>query len=184
MSSVRVAWKGNGNQRDEYYICKLTLRYDTDAALTWLQTATAFPKFGKFHEDFESITLTSMAQRYSSEITGTIIVQCIPILRPIIRDIHTSLTSQRFGSKQHRSVNMAVGDIKSNTLVRSKAAEQDAESSESMREFMLHEFPQGSNGQYNAQDQSFSEGMRSKDRTTRQGAWEDDSMRWEDRRSV
>ncbi|KAK1961036.1 hypothetical protein LY78DRAFT_317487 [Colletotrichum sublineola] len=32
---------------------------------------------------------------YSSEITGTIIVQCIPILRPILREIHTSLTSKR-----------------------------------------------------------------------------------------
>lgn len=32
---------------------------------------------------------------YSSEVAGTIIVQCIPILRPFIRDIHTSLTSKR-----------------------------------------------------------------------------------------
>ncbi|EXF80600.1 hypothetical protein CPAR01_01917 [Colletotrichum paranaense] len=35
---------------------------------------------------------------YSSEITGTIIVQCIPILRPILREIHTSLTSKRLES--------------------------------------------------------------------------------------
>ncbi|EFQ35169.1 hypothetical protein CGRA01v4_01313 [Colletotrichum graminicola] len=35
---------------------------------------------------------------YSSEITGTIIVQCIPILRPILREIHTSLTSKKLGS--------------------------------------------------------------------------------------
>lgn len=35
---------------------------------------------------------------YSSEIAGTIIVQCIPILRPLIRDIHTSLTSKRLAS--------------------------------------------------------------------------------------
>ncbi|KAK1989781.1 hypothetical protein LX36DRAFT_648811 [Colletotrichum falcatum] len=35
---------------------------------------------------------------YSSEITGTIIVQCIPIFRPILREIHTSLTSKRLGS--------------------------------------------------------------------------------------
>lgn len=35
---------------------------------------------------------------YSSEIVGTIIVQCIPVLRPLIRDIHTSLTSRRLGS--------------------------------------------------------------------------------------
>ncbi|KAH8654714.1 hypothetical protein BGZ61DRAFT_373363 [Ilyonectria robusta] len=35
---------------------------------------------------------------YSSEIAGTIIVQCIPILRPILRDIHTSLTSRKLSS--------------------------------------------------------------------------------------
>jgi hypothetical protein len=35
---------------------------------------------------------------YSSEITGTIIVQCIPILRPILREIHTALTSKRLSS--------------------------------------------------------------------------------------
>lgn len=36
---------------------------------------------------------------YSSEITGTIIVQCIPILRPLVQEIHTSLRSKRLGSK-------------------------------------------------------------------------------------
>ena len=35
---------------------------------------------------------------YSSEVAGTIIVQCIPILRPFIREIHTSLTSKKLGS--------------------------------------------------------------------------------------
>ncbi|EOD44561.1 hypothetical protein GTA08_BOTSDO04664 [Neofusicoccum parvum] len=35
---------------------------------------------------------------YSSEVTGTIIVQCIPILRPLVRDIHTSLTSKKLTS--------------------------------------------------------------------------------------
>ncbi|EKG15479.1 hypothetical protein MPH_07291 [Macrophomina phaseolina MS6] len=35
---------------------------------------------------------------YSSEIVGTIIVQCIPVLRPLLRDIHTSLTSRKLQS--------------------------------------------------------------------------------------
>lgn len=35
---------------------------------------------------------------YSSEIVGTIIVQCIPVLRPLLRDIHTSLTSRKLAS--------------------------------------------------------------------------------------
>lgn len=33
--------------------------------------------------------------RYSAEVAGTIIVQCIPILRPFLRDMHTSLTSKK-----------------------------------------------------------------------------------------
>ncbi|KAH7068251.1 hypothetical protein BKA63DRAFT_110145 [Paraphoma chrysanthemicola] len=35
---------------------------------------------------------------YSSEIVGTIIVQCIPVLRPFLRDIKTSITSRRLQS--------------------------------------------------------------------------------------
>lgn len=32
---------------------------------------------------------------YSSEIVGTIIVQCIPVLRPLIRDLATSMSSKQ-----------------------------------------------------------------------------------------
>src|SRR5690349_21608950 len=32
---------------------------------------------------------------YSAEVAGTIIVQCIPILGPLLRDIHVSLTSKK-----------------------------------------------------------------------------------------
>ncbi|KAH8660605.1 hypothetical protein BX600DRAFT_438816 [Xylariales sp. PMI_506] len=35
---------------------------------------------------------------YSSEVAGTIMVQCIPILRTMLREIHTSLTQQKLGS--------------------------------------------------------------------------------------
>lgn len=35
---------------------------------------------------------------YSSEIVGTIIVQCIPVLRPLLRDIRTSMTSRKLAS--------------------------------------------------------------------------------------
>jgi hypothetical protein len=35
---------------------------------------------------------------YSSEIVGTIIVQCIPVLRPLLRDITTSRTSKKLAS--------------------------------------------------------------------------------------
>lgn len=37
-------------------------------------------------------------RRYSSEITGTIIVQCIPILRPILREFTASITSRNLRS--------------------------------------------------------------------------------------
>lgn len=35
---------------------------------------------------------------YNSEITGTIIVQCVPVLRPLVQDICVSLRSKRLGS--------------------------------------------------------------------------------------
>jgi hypothetical protein len=35
---------------------------------------------------------------YSSEIVGTIIVQCIPVLRPLLRDLNTSRTSRKLAS--------------------------------------------------------------------------------------
>ncbi|RMZ70468.1 integral membrane [Pyrenophora seminiperda CCB06] len=35
---------------------------------------------------------------YSSEIVGTIIVQCVPVLRPLLRDLKTSLTSKKLAS--------------------------------------------------------------------------------------
>ena len=41
-----------------------------------------------------------LSHRYSAEVAGTIIVQCIPILRPLLRDIHTGLTSKRVGDTE------------------------------------------------------------------------------------
>ncbi|KAH6665391.1 hypothetical protein B0J14DRAFT_231341 [Halenospora varia] len=37
---------------------------------------------------------------YSAEVAGTIIVQCIPILRPFLRDIHVSLTSKKISDAE------------------------------------------------------------------------------------
>lgn len=35
---------------------------------------------------------------YSSEVAGTILVQCIPVLRPFLREVQRSLTSKRLPS--------------------------------------------------------------------------------------
>jgi hypothetical protein len=35
---------------------------------------------------------------FSSEIVGTIIVQCIPVLRPLLRDIRTSFMSKKYSN--------------------------------------------------------------------------------------
>lgn len=37
---------------------------------------------------------------YSAEVAGTIIVQCIPVLRPFIKDLHTSLTSRKLAATE------------------------------------------------------------------------------------
>ncbi|CZR66573.1 related to integral membrane protein pth11 [Phialocephala subalpina] len=38
---------------------------------------------------------------YSAEVAGTIIVQCIPILRPFLRDMHTTLTSKKLDDTEN-----------------------------------------------------------------------------------
>lgn len=37
---------------------------------------------------------------YSAEVTGTIIVQCVPVLRPFLKDLHTSFTSKRLDATE------------------------------------------------------------------------------------
>ena len=51
---------------------------------------------------------------FSSEVAGTIMVQCIPVLRPFLRDIHHTLTSKRLPSEIHTP------NRQSTTLVASK----------------------------------------------------------------
>jgi hypothetical protein len=38
---------------------------------------------------------------FSSEVAGTIMVQCIPVLRPFLREVHNSLTSQKLGDSEN-----------------------------------------------------------------------------------
>lgn len=37
---------------------------------------------------------------YSAEVSGTIIVQCVPVLRPFIKDLHTTFTSKRLDATE------------------------------------------------------------------------------------
>lgn len=38
---------------------------------------------------------------YSSEVAGTILVQCIPVLRPFLLEVHTTLTSREREYRQN-----------------------------------------------------------------------------------
>jgi hypothetical protein len=43
--------------------------------------------------------------RYSAEVAGTIIVQCVPVLRPLLKELHTTLTSKKLDDTENgRSV--------------------------------------------------------------------------------
>lgn len=37
---------------------------------------------------------------YSAEVSGTIMVQCVPVLRPFLKDLHTSFTSKRLDATE------------------------------------------------------------------------------------
>jgi hypothetical protein len=57
---------------------------------------------------------------YSSEVTGTIIVQCIPMIRPLFRDIRTSLTSRQLAdSDNQRASSYALSKAGKNSARRS-----------------------------------------------------------------
>lgn len=43
---------------------------------------------------------TDNKNRFSAEITGTIIVQCIPVLRPFLQEVHAAISSRTFGHSQ------------------------------------------------------------------------------------
>lgn len=59
---------------------------------------------------------------YSAEVAGTIIVQCIPVLRPFIKDLHTSLTSRRLeATEPTRSVGGG-SNWRGSTLVEKKGS--------------------------------------------------------------
>lgn len=48
---------------------------------------------------------TDIAFRFSAEITGTIIVQCIPVLRPFLQEVHAAISSKTFGTFARSSEN-------------------------------------------------------------------------------
>ena len=71
------------HSHDEYYICKVITAQILRRPL------------------MSSIGRNAMSNIwYSAEVAGTIIVQCIPILRPLLRDLHTTLTSKRINDTE------------------------------------------------------------------------------------
>lgn len=48
---------------------------------------------------------TDITFRFSAEITGTIIVQCIPVLRPFLQEVHAAISSKTFGTCARSSDN-------------------------------------------------------------------------------
>jgi hypothetical protein len=87
VSAIRVGWKDNGNDRDKWYICESFECYDL-----LVRSNPLLPGRNGLSQVW-----------YSSEITGTILVQCIPVLRPILRNFSTSWTSNRRASAGARS---------------------------------------------------------------------------------
>ncbi|KUI61227.1 hypothetical protein VP1G_08386 [Cytospora mali] len=54
---------------------------------------------------------------YSAEVAGTIIVQCIPVLRPFIKDLHTSLTSKRLDVSEPSRTTIGGSTWRGSTLI-------------------------------------------------------------------
>lgn len=80
---------------------------------------------------------------YSAEVAGTIIVQCVPVLRPFIKDLHTSLTSRRL---QATEPTRGESSWRGSTLVEKKGSmlsqSRDEESGKAAPMFELREIPE------------------------------------------
>ncbi|KAH7370112.1 hypothetical protein BKA65DRAFT_386693 [Rhexocercosporidium sp. MPI-PUGE-AT-0058] len=65
---------------------------------------------------------------YSAEVAGTIIVQCIPILRPFLRDMKTSMSSKRIGDStiSHSQLSSAARRSRISTTSESKQLENSS----------------------------------------------------------
>ncbi|KAK9771792.1 hypothetical protein SCAR479_11580 [Seiridium cardinale] len=73
---------------------------------------------------------------YSAEVTGTIMVQCIPVMRPMLGDMKTSLASRRFADAEHgRS---ATAEMKRRESTRARAT-TTADVDTTSEEFILEE---------------------------------------------
>ncbi|KAF3769314.1 hypothetical protein M406DRAFT_287447 [Cryphonectria parasitica EP155] len=80
---------------------------------------------------------------YSGEVAGTIIVQCIPVLRPFVKDLHTSLTSRRLDATEPTT--KGSNNWRGSTLVEKKgfaSMSRDEENQKSPGIFELTEIPE------------------------------------------
>lgn len=71
---------------------------------------------------------------YSAEVTGTIMVQCIPVMRPLLGEMKTSLTSRRLADAESGQV--TTGDFKRRPSTRARPSTTVGIDSRS-EEFML-----------------------------------------------
>lgn len=90
ISAVRTTWKDRPimHQHDDLYMCK----WHGSITNFWFLDTNNYVSTGR--NGMSNIW-------YSAEVAGTIIVQCIPILRPFLRDMHTSLTSKKLDDTEN-----------------------------------------------------------------------------------
>ncbi|PVH98270.1 hypothetical protein DM02DRAFT_51978 [Periconia macrospinosa] len=68
---------------------------------------------------------------YSSEVAGTMIVQCVPVLRPFLRDFHQSITSKRIPSTDDPARRSFTWAVSNRSLGKDLSNKDVASSSES-----------------------------------------------------
>lgn len=132
---------------DEWYMCKYIL--SIDETLLKCSVTRCLGIWSLLTIKFVTTGRDAMSEIwYSAEVAGTIIVQCIPVLRPFIKDLHTSLTSRRLEATEPTRDEMSgwrgstLIEKKGNGSLLSQSRDRDEEIGKSPGVFELSNIPE------------------------------------------
>ncbi|KAM3076812.1 hypothetical protein ACMFMG_003720 [Clarireedia jacksonii] len=102
-----VTWKLKISKKEKIALCVTMSLGIVVAIISAIRTAWMVnPKINAYNDYYFWRQGLSMVW-YSSEVAGTIMVQCVPVMRPLVQEMHTSLTSAKLdGDTKRRTITL------------------------------------------------------------------------------
>ncbi|KAI0127545.1 hypothetical protein BJ170DRAFT_376870 [Xylariales sp. AK1849] len=103
-----VIWKLNISRLEKIGLCVTMSLGMLVAIISAVRTAWMEDKSNSTYDDWYFWKQGLSMVWYSAEVTGTIMVQCIPVMRPLIRELKTQYTSKRLTDSEEGRASMAI----------------------------------------------------------------------------